>query len=139
MEGRINSKFVIRDSKLKKGFTLAEILILLIVIGILISGAFSLFSTVITANKTAEYFSNAYKLLDAKVETTKQKSFDSIITESFSVPELPNGQGTITVTNNIDGSPQSDIKQIDVIISWTFKKTHQVRAVTYIAKGGIGR
>lgn len=109
------------------------------VIGILISGAFSLFSTVITANKTAEYFSNAYKLLDSKVETTRAKAFDSIITESFSVPELPNGTGTVTVSNNIDGAPQADIKQVDIIISWTFKKTHQVRAVTYVAKGGIGR
>lgn len=114
-------------------------MILLVVISILISGAFSIFSTVYTSNKTAEYFSNAYKLLDSKIETTKSQGYDSIVTGTFPVPELPSGQGTITVSNNIDGAPQTDIKQVDIIVSWNFKKTHQVRAVTYIAKAGVGR
>jgi len=110
-----------------------------VVISILISGAFSLFSTVYTSNKTAEYYSNAYKLLDSKIESTKRQSFDSIVTSNFAVTELPSGQGTVTVSNNIDGSAQTDIKQVDVVISWDFKKSHQVRAVTYIAKAGVGR
>lgn len=127
------------DGRLLKGFTLVEVMILLVVVSILISGAFSLFFSVITYNKLAEHYSVAYKTLDSKIELLRSTSFDSIINEDAPVANLPGSNLAVRVDNNLDGLPQSDIKEVEVTISWYFKKDFQLKAVTYISKGGIQR
>jgi len=148
VRGKINFKFKIHSTdaqdkfsnfKLKSGFTLLEIIIVLAVIMTLFAGLLPLFLNIITVNKSAEYYSKAYKILDSKMEEYRSNSFDSLVTGNFTVTDLPSGQGTLTVTNNVDGAPQTDIKKLDLIISWTFKKQNQVRIITYVARNGIKR
>lgn len=125
--------------KRNQGFTLTEIVILLAVVGIIISAILPLFLNVITVNKNAEYYSKAYKILDSKIENVRNLPFDSVANENFNIPELPQGAGTLSISNVVDGEPQADIKEITVTIRWNFKKQSQVNAVTYLAKGGLKR
>lgn len=125
-------------SKKKRAFTLVEIVVVVALLGIIISGVLSVYLNVITSNKTVEFYSVAYKALDDKLEELRAESFSSLADSNFTVSGLPPGNtGTVSIDNNIDGSPQSDIVQADITIGWNFRKDYQVRAVTYIAKGGI--
>lgn len=121
----------------KKGYTLTEIVLVLGLLGIIISGVLPVFLNSITANKSAEYYSNAYKILDSRLEEYRNTDFNALANNTFEVTELPSGEGVLTVTNNIEGSPQADIKKIDLVINWNFKNQRQVKAVTYISRGGI--
>lgn len=120
-----------------KGYTLTEIVLVLGLLGIIISGVLPVFLNSITANKSAEYYSMSYKILDSKIEEYRNADFNALADSTFTVSELPSGQGVLVVTNNIEGAPQADIKKIDLIIQWNFKNQRQVRAVTYISRGGI--
>ncbi len=138
----IKGDTIIKNSKLKiknfkHGFTLLEIIILLSIISIMMSGILTLFFNVITVNKSAEYYSTAYKLMDSKIEELRGTSFETIIDDTYQISELPQGEGIISISNEIDGAPQSDIIKVDLNISWYFKKKNQIREVTYITKGGI--
>jgi hypothetical protein len=110
---------------------------LLSIVSIILAGILTLFLNVITVNKSAEYYSTAYKLMDSKIETLRGSAFESIANSTYQIPELPQGQGIITVTNEIDGAPQADIIQIKLEISWNFKKLNRIKELTYITKGGI--
>lgn len=103
----------------------------------MMSGILTLFFNVITVNKSAEYYSTAYKLMDSKIEELRGVSFETITEENYQIPNLPQGEGTIDISNEVDGAPQSDIIKVDLTISWYFKKENQIREVTYITKGGI--
>lgn len=146
MEGNINyqlpiTHFASKRAKhqLKKGFTLMELVILLGVVGIMMSGILTLYFNVITVNKSSEYYSSAYKLIDSEIEELRGTSFENITNVNTDISELPSGHLDISVSNEIDGAPQDDIKKVDVVISWYFRKQSQVREITYIAKGGIKR
>ncbi|MEI6639892.1 MAG: hypothetical protein WCL46_09250 [Chlorobium sp.] len=108
-------------------------------VSILISGLIPLFIAVIRANKTSEYYSRAYRDIDSQVEKYRGGSFDGITTGTFTVTDLPSGQGTVTVSNTIDGMPQNDIKQVDLTLSWNYKRQNQIKITTYISRNGIGR
>lgn len=116
-----------------------ELVILLGVVGIMMSGILTLYFNVITVNKSSEYYSSAYKLIDSEIEELRGTSFENITNVNTDISELPSGHLDISVSNEIDGAPQDDIKKVDVVISWYFRKQSQVREITYIAKGGIKR
>lgn len=136
--GIIKKKFGLADRKINiRGYTLTEITLVIAIVGIMIAGVLPVFLNSITANKSAEFYSKAYKLLDSKVEQLRDTDFNSITSGNYAVPELPSGQGVLAVTNNIEGSTQVDIKKVDLTISWNFKRNQSVRLVTYITRGGI--
>lgn len=120
-----------------RGYTLVEIVIIIAIVGIIISGILPVFLNSITANKSAEYYSKAYKILDSKMEEYRNSNFDTLDSTTFDVPELPQGQGTLTITDNVEGAPQNDIKQAELKIVWNFKNEKEVKIVTYIARGGL--
>jgi hypothetical protein len=103
----------------------------------MISGILALFFNVITVNKSAEYYSKAYKILDSKAETLRGTAFDSVVNSSTSISEIPSGNIAVTVTNTVDGAPRTNIKKVDIVISWNFRKQSSIREVTYITRGGI--
>lgn len=121
------------------GFTIMEVMLVLIVVGIMVSGVLPLFITVIQSNKSSEYYSRAYRSADSQLEIYRRASFDSLASGSFAVPSLPGGQGAVTVTNVIDGASQADIKQLDITVSWVFKKNKQVKISSYVTRNGVGR
>jgi len=134
-----NHKSAIGNRQFCRAFTILEIVLLLAIVGIFISGIIPLYLNVVTVNKSAQYYSTAYKVLDSKIEEYRNTSFDSVNSGTFSITELPSGQGALTVSNNIDGAPQADIKRLDLTITWNFKKTNQVNITTYIARNGLKR
>jgi type II secretory pathway pseudopilin PulG len=123
--------------RVKKGFSLIEIIIILGVVGIMVSGILPLFLNVIAANNSARYYSYAYKVADSKIEEYRNTTFENIEDETFPVSELPLGQGDLTVSNEIGGSPQDNIKELDLTISWNYKKAQEIRIVTYVTTGGL--
>lgn len=116
-----------------------EILLVLVVVGIMISGIIPLYIGVIRANKSSEYYSRAYRDLNSQVEVYRRASFDSLDNGTFTVSNLPSGQGTLTVSNMIDGAPQADIKQLNLTVSWNYKRTNSVKITTYVTRNGVGR
>lgn len=144
----IDFKFQISNFKIKRGFTLLEILIILFVVGIMISGIIPLFLSVITANKSAEHYSTAYRLADSQLEELRSTTFEEIDATYTGIEEgvssdisdiLPEGEIIITVSDEIDGSAQTNIREITIDINWNFKSTKNYTVSTLIAEGGIGR
>jgi hypothetical protein len=117
-----------------------EIVIILFVVGIMISGILPLFLNVITANKSAAYYSTAYKRADSIIEETRAKPFEEIISiNSFEITELPNGVGQIEITEEPGGTATNRLKLVELTINWNFKSPQEIKISTYIADGGIGR
>jgi type II secretory pathway pseudopilin PulG len=114
-----------------------EIVLVLAFLGIIISGVFPVFINSIEANKSAEYYSKAYKILDSKIEEYRNADFNTLSSSQFDIPELPGGQGTFTVSNTVEGAPQNDIKQVNLVVHWDFKRARQVESSTYMSRGGI--
>jgi prepilin-type N-terminal cleavage/methylation domain-containing protein len=134
----INSKYKIQNTKYKSGFTLMEIVIVLGILGIIITGVMPLYMNVIVANKSAAYYSSAYKVADSMIEAYRGAAFDTIVDgETGIISELPGGEYTLDVTSELNGSPEADIKKVDLVISWDFKKERELRVVTYISRSGM--
>lgn len=127
------------------GFSIVEILIILAVVGIMTSAIIPLFLDVITVNKSAAYYSEAYKLTDSKIEELRSLSFENIDAQDgeYSEPEnignLPNGLLIINITNVIEGVPEDGIREIIITITWNFKSEKTYTTSTLITEGGIGR
>jgi prepilin-type N-terminal cleavage/methylation domain-containing protein len=136
-EGYISSKFEIRNSKFKLGFTLAEIIIVLGIVGIIISGILPLFLNIISAGKSAAYYSGAYKIADSKVEEYRNSNFDALADEATPITELPNGTLSTTITNEIDGLAETEIKRVELVVGWNYKRDQEIKIVTYIYRGGL--
>ncbi len=103
----------------------------------MISGILPLFLNVITANKSAAYYSSAYKIADSLIEDCRSKSFDSVVDDSIVIPDLPEGQANIVTSNEIDGFTENDIKKVSLTLSWDFKNYQEIKIVTYIARDGL--
>ena len=114
-------------------------MLILIVVGIMVSGILPLYVAVIRSNKSSSYYSSAYRQIDSQLETYRRASFDGIANGTFAVTDIPGAQGTVTVSNVLDGAPQTDIKQVNLKIRWHFKKDNQINASSYITRNGVGR
>lgn len=127
--------------KRKKGYSIAEIIIVLAVMAIMVSGVLPIFLNVMVANISSKNFSNAYKIADSKIEEYRNTPFLNIESEEFDIPELADadGHGSLTVTEEVDGVAAEGIKKLDLTISWNYKRERNIRIVTYITEGGISR
>lgn len=105
----------------------------------MLSGIIPLFMNVITANKSAAYYSAAYKAADSIIEENRVKNFDEVISYEGEVEGLPSGNSfTLTVTDAPDNL-DDDMKRVDLNIKWFFKSEKEIDISTYITAGGIGR
>lgn len=132
----------IKNLNSNSGFTLVEIVLVVAFLGILLTGVLTIFVNVMTTNKSNEYYSLAYKQLDSKIEEIRNTPFTSLPTypTSFTPTSLPgNPTGTVTLTNNIDGNVETNIYQVDVSITWNFKRQQTIKTSTYVTKGGLRR
>ena len=114
-------------------------MLILVVVGIMVSGILPLYVAVIRSNKSASYYSSAYRQIDSQLEVYRRASFDGIVNGNFTVTDIPGAQGTVTVSNVLDGAPQANIKQVDLKITWYFKKNNQIKTSSYITRNGVGR
>jgi prepilin-type N-terminal cleavage/methylation domain-containing protein len=123
--------------RLKRGFTLTEIIILLAVVGIFISGIIPLFLNVIQVNKSAEYHSKAYKIVDTKLESLRSGDFENITSQTSNISELPNGSLIVASSDIVDGAPQPDIKKVLITVRWNFNRDQSVKIESFITRNGI--
>jgi type II secretory pathway pseudopilin PulG len=107
------------------------------IVGIIISGILPLLLNTVTAGKTATYYSTAYKIADSKIEDYRNSNFDILQDEEIDISELPGGTLTTTVTNEIDGNPEDDMRKIELLLRWSFKRDQEIKIVTYIYRGGL--
>lgn len=101
------------------------------------TGILAVFLNVITANKSAAYYSSAYKIADSMIEGYRSQEFDNIQNETVVIPELPQGEANLVVSNEIDGNFEDDIKELELTISWNFKRGQEIKIVTYVAREGL--
>jgi type II secretory pathway pseudopilin PulG len=116
---------------------LTEIVIILGIVGIIISAILPLFVNVVMAGRSATYYSSAYKIADSKMEEYRNSNFDLIAQENTAVSDLPDGQLASEITNEIDGVNKTDIKRVEMTISWKYQRTQEIKIVTYIYRGGL--
>ena len=116
-------------------------MLILILVSLMTSGVFAMFTYLVTLNKKIEYRAAAYKLLVSKIEDARNVNFESytIGTVTEDANELPQGTISTTVTDNVEGSTQDDIRQITVTISWDFKGSQTSSISSYVTRGGIQR
>lgn len=133
-----------KDRFLDKGFTITEIILLLAIVGILISGILPVFLNIITTNKSVQYQSAAYKIADSKLESLRAGNFSEIPDNQTiqnphaSLAQLPaNASLSVTSTKQVDGSEQTNIRRVEVTVNWYFKRNENIRLVSYIAANGI--
>lgn len=131
------SNFKFRVSHQRPGFTLTEIVIILGIVGIIISAILPLFVNVIAAGRSAAYYSSAYKLADSKIEQYRNTNFDLLAPENMTTSELPNGQVVSEISNEVDGVNETDIKRVELRVSWNYQRPQEVKIVTYIYRGGL--
>lgn len=116
---------------------MTEIVIILGIVGIIISAILPLFINVIAAGRSAAYYSSAYKLADSKMEQYRNTNFDLIAPESITTTDLPNGQIISEITSEVDGVNETDIKRVELKVSWNYQRPQEVKLVTYIYRGGL--
>ena len=116
---------------------MTEIIIVLGIVGVIISGILPLFVNIIVAGKSAAHYSTAYKLADSKIEEYRNSNFDSLAGELVNISDLPEGSLTTTVTNDIDGSIETEIKRVELTINWNYQRAQEIKIVTYIYRGGL--
>ncbi|PIZ01072.1 hypothetical protein COY62_00370 [bacterium (Candidatus Howlettbacteria) CG_4_10_14_0_8_um_filter_40_9] len=122
------------------GFTLIELLITLIFFTAIISGIIPLLTKAISVNKNSKNKLYAYQAASSEIENMRNTDYDSIASHNFSVSGVSGAQGTVTVTDVIDGSAQTGILKATATVSWTFKdKNENVDIVTYFAQKGMNQ
>lgn len=142
--GDINFKFQILNSKTKPGFTLLEIVLIVFIVSVMISGIIPLFLNSITSNRASAYYSIAYKAADSIIEENRVKTFEEVTSKSGTVEGLPSGNTyilTVTDAPETEGGELMDeyIKRLDLEITWFFKSERKINISTYVTDGGIGR
>lgn len=123
-----------------KAFSIIELLIVIVFLTTIVSGIIPLFAKAISTNKASKNKLYAYQAANAEIENMRNTSFSSLSDHTFSIPGVYNAQGTVTLTDVIDGFPQTGILKATVMVTWPYKnKTENITLVTYIAEKGINQ
>lgn len=124
----------------KSGFSIIELLIAIVFLAVITSAILPLFTRAISANKESKNKLYAYQAANAEIENLRSTSFANLTSYNFSVPNIPDAQGTVSLSNIIDGSPRTGILKATVSVSWPYKqKNENITLVTYIAEKGINQ
>ena len=113
MPGRIRSlKGNARPPSLENGFTLLEILITILILGISVFAVFQAFSTGLLSSTDVENTDLALNLAQAKMEELRNTAFASLASSgSTADPNFPNFNTTVSVTG-------TDPKTVEVTVAW---------------------
>ncbi len=115
----------------KKGFTLLEILLTLVLFGTGVVGIAGLFGYALDSSLDAEYTETAVTLAQARIEEIRNIAYASIVDESRAqVPGFPLFQRQVGALETL-----TDLKQVTVTVYWQFKgKEVSEQLVTYVSK-----
>lgn len=112
----------------QKGFTIVELLVAIIIIGITTASISSLFISIQNVQRKTSYLDSATRSAQREVESLRNDNYASLTagqTINFT-SELPtslpsNRSGTVVVSE-----PSADIKRVDVTVSYTDGGKQQV-------------
>ena len=127
-------------NKNTRGFTIVELIISIIVIGIVVMALSSLFVSIQNTQTQANYKENATRAAQREIETLRNNNYNALVTGStidFTnqlSPKLPKGSsGTVVVSE-----PTSGLKRVDATVSYPDgNKTHKVQLSSLIGVIGI--
>lgn len=129
-----------RMLKQDKGFSIVELLIVLVFMTTIISGILPLFAKAISVNKANKNKLYAYQTANAEIENMRNTPYLDLANYSFTIPGLSTATGTVVLSDVIDGSPQVGIVEATVTVTWPYKsKSESIEIVTYIAEQGMGQ
>ena len=125
-------------NRAESGLSIVELLVAIIVIAIGLIGLGTLMRESGVVGRRGQERDIAIETAHKKMESIRDKSYYAIADESFSIPELNDGAGNITVT---DVDPDSGwLKKVVVQVSWKkwgSSATMYDSLVTYVTRGGI--
>jgi len=115
----------------KKGFTLLEVLLTLVLLATGVIAIAGLFGAGLSGSLDAEYTSIAMNLSQGRLEEIRNKDYDSIADEEYAeVTGFPLFQRKVDVTEPFD-----ELKQVTVTTSFQYKNsTVEIPLVTYVSK-----
>ena len=127
---------------MKKGFTLIEITLTILIIVIVSIGIVSIFSHGFTVSTETREISIATQAAQEEIECIRDMAFGSITSSSFTTSgftHLTNPVGTVTVDTYIAG--ENDIKKVTVTVNWTSAGGRSLTKslVTLITREGIDK
>jgi len=126
--------------KNQNGYTIVELLLVMIILGIIASSLIPLFFSSISSNKASKNKLYAYEAAHAEVEEMRGKNFEDLAYYDFFISNLPTATGSVNIDDNIDGQRRDNIVKATVKVEWNFKgKDEKVVLETFIAKKGINQ
>jgi len=119
------------------GFTIPEIIVTIMLIGLATTAVYTMFNTVQVIQKKSAYLESATRAAQQEVESLRNNNYNSLtpgstIDFTSSLPlDLPsNKTGTVAVTEPIDG-----LKRVDVTVTYTYGQ--QTKSVVLSSLIGI--
>jgi prepilin-type N-terminal cleavage/methylation domain-containing protein len=124
----------------QSGFTLVELLVTIIVIGIVFAGLSNIFIGIQRAQVQTSYLESATRAAQRQVESLRNSNYNNLIAGqnidfTSTLPDtLPTGStGNVQVTE-----PSADLKRIDVTVTYTYSgNTRNVTLSSLIGVIGI--
>lgn len=124
--------------KNQKGFSIIELLLVLVFMTAIISGILPLLTRAIASNKNTKNKLLSYQAASAEIENMRNSDFATLENYTFSVQGVSTASGSVTISDQIDGSTETDIVKVTVTVIWPYKNnTESIELDTYIAKYGI--
>jgi prepilin-type N-terminal cleavage/methylation domain-containing protein len=117
----------------KRGFTIIELLVALVVMAIMFAGLLPLISKSVNANKDQRLRLVAYELASQRLEEYRERKIPSLLpgTITENPAELPNA--TLTISVSKPKAPDQTLALVSVDVTWSFNGRNQnVLLKTYL-------
>lgn len=124
----------------QSGFTLVELAITIVVLGVVLTSVITLFTNIQEAQTHTRYLESATYAAQAEIETLRNVNYNNLtpgqtINFTDSLPKtLPSGStGSVTVSEPVQG-----LRRVDVAVTYTYKgKSRTVQLSSLIGVLGI--
>jgi len=124
------------------GFTIPEVIVTIMLIGLATTAVYSMFNTVQVIQKKSAYLESATRAAQQEIESLRNNNYNSLtpgstIDFTSSLPaDLPSNKiGTVAVTEPIDG-----LRRVDVTVTYTYgQQTKSVMLSSLIGIIGISQ
>jgi prepilin-type N-terminal cleavage/methylation domain-containing protein len=128
--------------KQQKGFTLVELMVAIVILGIAISGISALYYNMQVMQTRSQHLDLATRAARTEIEVLRNNNYNSLTPDTTldftdDLPDsLPHDKsGTVSITQPVDG-----LRRVDVTITYTdFGKSETIKLSSNIGVIGIGQ